>query len=129
VSEELVKIKPLVDVKVLKETLSRMGIPNKKLKILYPSCYVYQNFEDYYICHFKSLFTLTRQIGYKNLSEEDIERRNSIVFCLKNWGLVEIENDTDINPHEKFVYVLPYKEKMSWQIKHKFNTTGHEVIE
>lgn len=128
-SEELVKIRPLVDVKVLKETLSRMGIPNKKKRILYPSCYVYQNFEDYYICHFKSMFTLTRQTGYNNLSEEDIERRNSIVFCLKNWGLVELDEDSNIEPHNKFVYVLPYKEKHSWQIQHKFNTSGHEVLD
>ena len=126
---ELVKITPLVDTKVIKETLSRMGIPNKKKKILYPSCYLYRNFEDYYIVHFKSMFTLTRTTGYKNLSQEDIERKNSIVFCLKNWGLIEVDKDENIDPHDKFVYVLPFKEKGSWQICHKFNVNGAEVLE
>lgn len=127
-NKELVKITPLVDIKVIKETLSRMGIPNKKKSVLYPSCYLYRNFEDYYIVHFKSMFTLTRSNGYKNLSEEDIERKNSIIFCLKNWGLIDVDEEL-IKPHDKFVYVLPYKDKSNWKIEHKFNVAGTEILE
>ena len=123
----LVKIIPTADIKVIKETLTRMGIPNKKKKIIFPSCYLYQNFEEYYIVHFKELFLLTRTTGYNNLSEEDTERKNSIIFCLKNWGLIDVEEDI-IQPHEKFVYVLPYKEKYNWTIEHKFNINNSEIL-
>lgn len=125
--KECIQIIPKADVRVIKETLSRIGIPNKKKKILYPSCYLYQNFEDYYIVHFKSLFTLTRTSGYKNLSEEDIERKNSIIFILQNWDLIEVKDD--ITPHNKYVFVLPFNQKRNWQICHKFNVNGNEILQ
>lgn len=120
VFDKLIEVSPIVDIAVIKETLSRIGIANKKAKILYPSCYLYESFGVYYIAHFKQLFLLTRQDGYNNLSIEDINQRNSIIFCLKNWNLIEIENIL-IEPHDKFVYVLPYKFKHEWKIEHKFN--------
>ena len=126
---ELNRIIPKVDIKVIKETLSRIGIANKKKNILYPTCYLYQNFEEYYIVHFKSMFLLTRPNGYNNISEKDIERKNSIIFCMKNWGLIDIIEDDDIEPHNEFVYVLPYQEKRYWTISHKFNVIGTEVVE
>lgn len=126
-SEELIKITPLVDIRIIKETLSRIGIPNKKKKILYPSCMLHESFGDYYVIHFKSMFTISRTNGYKNLSMDDIERKNSIIFCLKNWGLIDIDDDSLIEPHEKFVYVLSSKEKKDWRICHKFSTTN-EVL-
>lgn len=123
----MTKVKPLVDIKIIKETLTRLGIQNSKKKFLYPSCYMYQNFDDYYILHFKELFTMTRPNGYNNLSLEDIERKNSIIFCLKNWGLVDVDEET-IVPHSKYVFVLPYSEKSNWKIIHKWNTSGYEMV-
>jgi hypothetical protein len=125
--KELVEIRPLVDLKVIKETLERCGIANIKEKILYPSVYVYQNFDSIYIVHFKSMFTLTRPSGYHNLSLKDVERRNSIIFCLQNWGLIEVVNPEDIEPHNEFVYILSHKEKPKWKISHKFNIEGTEI--
>ncbi len=112
-----VKICDGVSEKVIIETLSRMGICNKKEKILYPSCYLFREDEFFYIAHFKELFLL-REEGYNNISQQDIERRNSIIFCLKNWGLIDIDEDS-ILPHDTFVFILPYKEKESWIINHK----------
>lgn len=118
--DKLIEIKPTADIAVIRETLSRCGIANKKKKILYPSCYLYEAFGVYYIAHFKQLFLLTRQDGYNNLCEDDLARRNGIIFCLKNWGLIEVD-ETLIEPHDKFIFVLPFKEKNQWTISNKFN--------
>jgi len=110
-----------VDNKVIKETLNRIGIANKKKKILYPSCYLYTGEDDrFYLVHFKQMFLLTRDSAYNALCEDDLLRRNAIAFCLKNWGLIEVNNE-EIEPHNKFVFVLPHNQKHEWKISHKFN--------
>ena len=127
--EGMIQVGPLVDLKIIKETLSRMGIANKKRKVLYPTCYIYQNFEEFYIVHFKELFLITRPDGYNNLCQEDVERKNSILFCLKTWGLIDVEEMT-IQPHDKYIFVLPHEEKHEWQIEHKFNMNSiQQVVE
>jgi hypothetical protein len=123
-----VEVTPLADLKVIKETLSRMGIANKKRRLLYPSCYLVEHFGSYYIFHFKELFSLTRSNYYNNLSDEDINRKNSIVYCLKQWGLLDVEESV-IDPHDTFVFVLSHKEKDNYVISHKFNmATLEETI-
>lgn len=117
---DLLEVKLLVDKKIIIESLSRIGIANKKTKVLFPSCYLYEDNGRYYIAHFKQLFLLTRNDSYNNICEEDIIRRNAITFCLKNWKLIDIE-DEKIQPYNKMVFVLPFKEKKNWRISHKFN--------
>ncbi len=117
---KLLEVKLLADKEVIIETVSRMGIANTKKKILFPSCYLFEQDNKYYLCHFKEMFLVTRNNGYNNISEEDIVRRNAIAFCLKNWGLIDVEV-SEIEPHNKFIFVLPYDEKDSWYINHKFN--------
>jgi len=116
----LIKVKLLADEKVIRETCNRCGIANKKKRILYPSCYLYKMDGEYYIVHFKELFLLTRDNGYNNISDEDIKRRNAVIFCLKNWGLIDVEDD-NIDPHNIFVFVLPHSQKKDWRISHKIN--------
>jgi len=118
---KLLKIELLVDKKVIQETLNRVGISNRKNKILYPSCYIYEDdLGDHYLAHFKQLFAMSRDDSYDNISENDIVRRNSIAFCLKNWGLIEVE-DKFIDSHDSYVFVLPYDCKKEWKIQHKIN--------
>lgn len=117
---EMLEVKLLVDKKVAQETVNRIGIANKKKKILYPSCYIYEENDKTYLVHFKQLFTIVRENGYNNISEEDIVRRNAVAFCLSNWGLIEVAPEF-IVPHDTFVFVLPYKEKNEWTIIHKVN--------
>lgn len=112
-----VKLRDNVGEKVIIETLSRIGICNKRDKILYPSCYLIKRDDRFFIGHFKQLFML-REDGYNNISEQDLERRNSIVFCLWNWGLIDVDEDS-IKPHNIFVFILPYGEKKNWTINHK----------
>jgi len=116
---ELLKVKLLTDKKVVQETTNRIGIANKRKKILYPSCYIYEKDGETYLVHFKQLFVL-RDNGYNNVGEEDIKRRNAVAFCLANWGLIEVDAE-EIEPHDTFVFVLPHKEKYEWKISHKVN--------
>ena len=50
---KLLKVDLLVDKKVVQETLNRIGISNKKKKVLYPSCYIYEENDEFYLVHFK----------------------------------------------------------------------------
>jgi hypothetical protein len=117
---EMLEITPRVDLKIIKETLTRMGVANKKEKIIFPSCYFYANEDKFYIVHFKQLFALTRPDGYNNMSEQDFIRRNAIAFCMKNWDLIDVAAES-IEPHDVRIFVLPFGEKTHWSIKHKFN--------
>lgn len=118
--ENLLEVKVLVDPKVVSETLSRIGIANRKKKILYPSCYLYEYEGCNYLVHFKELFLLTRENAYNAICEDDILRKNSTAFILRSWGLIDVEED-EILPHNKYLFVLPHLEKKDWQISHKFN--------
>ena len=115
-----VEIDPGFNAKVISETLVRIGVSNKKEKCLYPSVYLYRDDETgkHYLAHFKEIFAL-RKSGYDDMSDEDILRRNSIIYCLVNWGMVTVLDEEKIIPHNKFVFVLPYKEKSTWKIVHK----------
>ena len=125
--EGFVEIQPKADLKIIRETLARIGIANKRQKILYPSCYLIQNFEEYYIVHFKELFLMLRNNGYNNISEEDIQRKNAIIFNLKNWGLIDVD-DSLIEDHSKYVFVLPHSMKREYKIYHKFNINNLEIL-
>jgi hypothetical protein len=116
----LIEITPLVDIKVINETLTRIGIANKAKRILFPTCYLYENEGHYYLMHFKEMFLIYRKNAYNNICEEDILRKNAIAFCLLNWKLIDIDIEK-ITPYNKFVFVLPYNEKDDWKISHKIN--------
>jgi hypothetical protein len=103
----------------IRETLSRLGIANKQKKIMYPSCYLYEDGDDFYIAHFKELFPLVNDYGENEASDEDITRRDMIIKLLGNWGLIE-EVD-EVQEADKFIFVLPFKEKYDWKITHKIN--------
>lgn len=108
-----------VSPRMVQETLSRMGIADKQNKVLYPSCYLYQEDNSYFIAHFKELYALQKN-GFNNVSEDDLERRNAIVFCLENWGMVKTLYPEQIENHEMFVFILPHKDRYSWKIIHKY---------
>lgn len=120
----MLKVNLLVNEKVVKESLSRIGVGNRKTKTIYPSCYLIERDGDYYLAHFKELFLL-KDGGYNNISDEDVKRRNGVAFCLKNWGLIEVDDDA-ITPHDAFVFVLPFNQKKEWKIIHKINTYNME---
>jgi hypothetical protein len=116
----IIPVKLLVDEKIVIETCQRIGIGDRKNKILYPSCYLWKDEGSYYIVHFKELFVLTKDNAFNNISEEDILRRNAIIYCLKQWKLIDVDEKL-IEPYNQFVFVLSHKDKSTWQIKHKIS--------
>jgi len=118
--DSIIKVKLLVDEKIVIETLNRIGIAHEKSRILYPSCILYKSENlDYYIMHFKQYYYLVKN-GYDNITGTDITRRNAIIWNLCNWKLITCDM-TLITEHNIFVYVLPFKEKRNWIIKSKVN--------
>ena len=114
-----VKVTLLSDFLVIKETLERIGIANRKTCVITPSVYILHKQGSYYIIHFKELLALD---GFKhNINETDICRRNAIITLLSNWGMVEIEDD-DVYQEilEEQIFVLPYAEKSNYKINHKY---------
>jgi hypothetical protein len=105
----------------VKETLTRIGIPNKE-KMLFQSCHILQKRGKYYIVHFKELFLLDGKIA--DFSDEDKGRRNTIVNLLADWGLVEVVDKTQIEepqtPMQK-IKVISFKDKGDWKLVEKYS--------
>ena len=116
-----IKLKQPDDFLKVRETLSRIGIASKKDKKLYQSCRILHKQGRYFIVHFKELFGLD---GKKtNFSDEDIQRRNTIVKLLIDWGLVEIVDVTRIEKQAPLsqIKVISFKEKKDWILETKYN--------
>jgi hypothetical protein len=105
----------------VRETLTRIGVASRKDKTLYQSCHILHKQGRYFIVHFKELFALDGKIA--DLSENDLQRRNTIAKLLVDWGFVEINN-----PHNFVNYaplsqikVISHKEKDDWTLETKYN--------
>lgn len=124
-TNKLLEIKLLVDPNVIKETLSRMGIIDKKNKIIYQSCHLLKQFDTYYLVHFKQLFTLTPSKngyrGFGNVSLEDIERRNSIALWLIKWHMISIDDMNEIIPHRTKFDIVSHNDAVNYKKVRKFN--------
>lgn len=114
-----VKVKLLKDFLIIKETLERIGICNRRTKVITPSCYILHKRGHYYITHFKFLLA---QDGYKEeISKTDVSRQNAIATLLHNWGMVEIlEDGIHQEPLKEKIYVLSHSEKRDYFISHKY---------
>ena len=107
----------------VRETLTRIGVASRKEKKIYQSCHILHKQGKYYIVHFKELFALDGK--NTSLSLNDIQRRNSIVQLLLDWGLVttnSISKDkiADLAPLNQ-IKVLSFKEKNEWTLESKYN--------
>ena len=116
-----VTIKQPDDFLKVRETLTRIGVASRKDKTLFQSCHILHKQGKYYITHFKELFALD---GKKStLSENDIQRRNTITLLLQDWNLIDISEKTrteDKAPLSQ-IKVLPFKEKSEWNLVAKYN--------
>lgn len=125
----MIAVKPLKDVPLISETLSRIGIANIGDKKLYQSCHIIRLFDKFYISHFKQLFILSKNengvCGYGNISREDLDRRNAIVKKLLSWKMVELVNKEDellLEDSCNSLFILPFSKKKEWTIISKYNT-------
>lgn len=120
---KLIKSFPLV-----KETLERMGYRVEDTKTFYPSCYCICKDNNYRIVHFKEMFSLEgKPTTYSKL---DQVRRDTIVYFLVKWGLVDWNEEVDSILQEK-IDILKASEKRDYKIKHKYMSTvlldGHLI--
>ena len=105
----------------VRETLTRIGVASRKDKVLYQSCHILHKQGRYFIVHFKELFALDGKTA--DLTENDLQRRNTIAKLLVDWGLVKIID------HDKFIDLAPlsqikviaFKDKNEWSLQTKYN--------
>ena len=116
-----VTIKQPDDFLKIRETLTRIGVASRKDKTLYQSCHILHKQGKYFITHFKELFALD---GKKvTLTENDIQRRNTISILLQDWNLIDIveRSQADNKAPLSQIKVLPFKEKKEWTLSAKYN--------
>lgn len=102
---------------VIAETLERMGIRNSQLKKFFPSCYCLAEDNVYKIYHFKELFVKEGKPSTYN--DVDELRRNTIIFLLKKWELIDCEVPISEILVQK-IDVLNHTDKPDYKICHKY---------
>ena len=116
-----IKLEKEDDCLKIKETLTRIGVSSRKDRTLYQSCHILHKQGKYYIVHFKELFELDGKPS--NMSENDIQRRNTIANLMAEWGLVKLVDSAktkdNVAPLSQ-IKILPFKEKSQWQLVSKY---------
>jgi len=105
----------------VRETLTRIGVASRKDKILYQSCHILHKQGRYFIVHFKELFALDGKVA--DLTDNDLQRRNTIAKLLVDWGLVQVVNAEafkDMAPLSQ-IKVIAFKDKNDWNLQTKYN--------
>lgn len=106
---------------IVKETLTRIGIPSKEKKKLTQTCHILHKRGKYYIMHFKELFALDGKST--TLNEQDLQRRNLIANLLEEWGLllvVDADKYTD-EADIASVKILPARDADEWELIAKYS--------
>ena len=104
----------------IRETLTRIGIPSYKNNTLYQSCHILHKRGRYAVLHFKELFQLDGK--ETNITQEDLERRNTIAAMLEEYGLLKIlhpENHTN-KIARSFIKIIPFADKKNWKLQSKY---------
>lgn len=105
----------------VRETLTRIGVASRKDQTLYQSCHILHKQGRYFIVHFKELFALDGK--HADLTENDLQRRNTVAHLLEDWGLVDIVDPDvceDTAPLSQ-IKVLSFGEKRDWNLVAKYN--------
>ncbi len=105
----------------VRETLTRIGVASRKDKKLYQSCHILHKQGRYFIVHFKELFVLDGKPS--TITENDIQRRNTIAILLSDWGLLTINNNEQARDRAPLrqIKVLSFKERDEWELCPKYN--------
>lgn len=118
-----VELKNDEDFLKIKETLTRIGVASHKNKTLYQSAHIFHKQGRYAIVHFKELFLFDGKES--NITENDLQRRNTITKLLQTWGLLDII-DESVMDKEGFapfhqIEILSYKDAQDWDLVAKYN--------
>jgi hypothetical protein len=123
-----VSLKEPDDFLKVRETLTRIGVASRKDKKLFQSCHILHKQGRYFIVHFKELFALDGK--HSNLSDNDIQRRNTITQLLADWGLISMISPDVANDKAPLsqIKVIAFKDKNNWTLETKYNI-GKKVDE
>ena len=116
-----VALKKQDDFLKIRETLTRIGVASRKDQTLYQSCHILHKQGRYFIVHFKELFALDGKQA--DISQNDLQRRNTIACLLEDWGLIDIVNPEATNDTAPLsqIKVLAFGEKNQWNLVTKYN--------
>ena len=105
----------------VRETLTRIGVASRKDRKLYQSCHILHKQGRYFIVHFKELFVLDGKPS--TITENDIQRRNTIAVLLSDWGLITINNTEQSKDRAPLrqIKVISFKERHEWELCPKYN--------
>lgn len=105
----------------VRETLTRIGIASRKEQKLFQSCHILHKKGKYFIVHFKELFALDGKES--NITNDDIERRNTITALLQDWNLLTIlvpaKSERRVSLSQ--IKIVTFKEKQEWVLVPKYN--------
>ena len=116
-----VSLKEPDDFLKVRETLTRIGVASRKENTLYQSCHILHKQGRYFIVHFKELFLLDGKPS--NLVENDLQRRNTIITLLSDWGLIEVVNGDQVQGTAPLrqIKIISHKDKDQWDLMPKYN--------
>jgi hypothetical protein len=117
-----IKFKESDDFLKIKETLTRIGIASKRDNKLFQSCHILHKQSRYYLVHFKELFKLDGKPT--DISENDIDRRNTIAKLLSEWGLLELIDPIGNTVPMSQIKIISFKDKENWELVPKYNLGG-----
>lgn len=111
---------------ILKETLTRIGVPNKEGNKLYQTCHILCKKKRYFLVHFKELFMLDGRPS--NLTVTDVARRNSIInylqdrkfFTMADEEVKVLEPSLPRNGKSDDFTIIPHDEKKKWELIPKY---------
>ena len=103
----------------IRETLTRIGVASKKDNKLFQSCHILHKQGRYFITHFKELFLLDGKPS--NLTKNDLERRNTIVKLMDDWGLLTTVTSIGETASLNQIKIISHKDKYSWELCPKYN--------
>jgi hypothetical protein len=118
---DMIEVKLKTDEDVIRETLTRMGILDKRKKYFYPTAYISTINDTMFLLHFKEMFQFFYKDGAErtDYTEHDKLRLNTIAFLLTKWGLVEIV-DESLEILTTKIDVISHSEKANYKIINKF---------
>jgi hypothetical protein len=103
----------------IRETLTRIGVASKKDNKLFQSCHILHKQGRYFITHFKELFLLDGKPS--NLTKNDLERRNTIVKLMDDWGLLTTVTSIGETASLNQIKIISHKDKTEWELCPKYN--------
>ena len=103
----------------IRETLTRIGVASRKDQKLFQSCHILHKQGRYFITHFKELFLLDGKPS--NLTKNDLERRNTIVKLMDDWGLLTTVTSIGETASLNQIKIISHKDKTEWELCPKYN--------